>query len=173
MQWEILHGFSRRRNGQLACYSSLMELTTVAAAMDLIGKASKALNSLRERAKTSKDAELKENISKLYDDFLDLKAVILRLTEENAELRRTIAAHAQEPPKPEIRQVGETNYYFVGDQGPYCQPCFDDKRKLINLTPQQRYGGGTGRQCRVCRQVFIEVPEPHRPVRRKPYSWTG
>ncbi len=84
---------------------------------DLIGKASKALNSLRERAKTSKDAELKENISKLYDDFLDLKAVILRLTEENAELRRTIAAHAQEPPKPEIRQVGETNYYFVGTRG--------------------------------------------------------
>ena len=141
--------------------------------MDLIGKASKALEMRRERAKTSKDAELKENISKFYDDFLDWKAVILRLTEENAELRRTIAAHAQEPPKPEIRQVGETNYYFVGDQGPYCQPCFDDKRKLINLTPRQRYGGGTGRQCRVCRQVFIEVPEPQRPVRRKPYSWIG
>jgi|ERR1039458_7156637 hypothetical protein len=140
-----------------------MELTTVAAAMDLIGKASKALDSLRERAKTSKDAELKENISKFYDDFLDLKAVILRLTEENAELRRTIAAHAQEPPKPEIRQVGETNYYFVGDQGPYCQPCYDSQGKLVYLTPAEKHSGGTCRRCPVCGQVFYEETTPERP----------
>lgn len=149
-----------------------MELTTVATAVDLIGKASKALDALRERAKTSKDAALKENISKFYDDFLDLKAIILRLTEENANLRRTLAAQAEKSPKPEIRQVGETNYYFVGDQGPYCQPCYDDKGKLVNLMPPQRYAGGTGRQCRVCKNVFFEVnePQPRMQMRIKPYT---
>jgi hypothetical protein len=54
-----------------------MELTTVGTALDLVSKASKALDSMRERAKPSNDAALKENISKLYDD-LDLKAIIVR-----------------------------------------------------------------------------------------------
>lgn len=150
-----------------------MELTTVAAAMDLIGKASKALDALRERAKTSKDAELKESISNLYDHFLDLKETVLRIKEENAELRRALAAQAEKPPKPQIRQVGEANYYFVGDEGPYCQPCYDDKGKLVNLTPRQHYGGGMGRACRVCRNAFIEEADPLQSARRKPYTWTS
>ena len=149
-----------------------MELTTVAAAMDLLGKASKALDALRERAKTSKDAELKESISNLYDHFLDLKELVLRIKEENADLRRAVAAQAEKPPKPEIRQVGETNYYFVGDQGPYCQPCYDGGGKLVNLTPQQRLSGGTGRQCRVCGKTFFEVLQTSQGVRRKPYTWS-
>ena len=104
-----------------------MALTEVAAALGIIEKTSKGLNSVRERAKTSTDTALKENISNLYDDFLDLKAMVLRLTEENADLRRKLTEQADKPQKPTIRQVGETNYYFVGDEGPYCQPCCDDK----------------------------------------------
>jgi hypothetical protein len=146
-----------------------MELTTVGVALDLITKASKALEAVRERAKTSKDVALKENISNLYDEFLDLKAMVLRLTEENFELRRVIAEQAEKPPKPEIRQVGEANYYYVGDQGPYCQPCYDDKGKLVNLMPQQHYGGGIGRECRVCQNLFIEVRERQQRVQVKPY----
>ncbi len=133
--------------------------------MDLLGKASKALDSLRERAKTSNDAELKENLSRLYDHFLDLKETVLRIKEENAELRRTIAAQAEKPPKPEIRQVGETNYYFVGEQGPYCQPCYDGGGKLVYLTPTETHSGGTCRKCRVCKQVFYEQTTPQQPVR--------
>ncbi len=65
-----------------------MEPGTVAAALGIVEKVSKGLNWVRERAKTSKDSDLKDSISALYDDFLDLKAVVVRLTEENAELRR-------------------------------------------------------------------------------------
>ena len=134
------------------------------AALELIAKASKALDSLREQSKASKDAALKENISKLYDDFLDLKAAILRLTEENAELRRKVSAPRD---KPEIRQVGATNYYFVSDDGPFCQPCYDGDGKLVRLTPQQRFAGGTGRKCQVCNKVFFEEHESLR-ARRPP-----
>ena len=55
-----------------------------------------------------------ETISLHHDDVLALKAIIVRLTEENADLRRSIAEGAEKPPKPEIRQVGAVNYYFVG-----------------------------------------------------------
>lgn len=114
---------------------------------------------MRERATTSNDAALKGNISTLYDEFLALKEIIGRITEENAELRRTLAAQAEKPPKPEIRQVGETNYYFVGDQGPFCQPCYDGNGKLVNLMPRQHYAGGYGRKCQVCEKVFFESHE--------------
>lgn len=150
-----------------------MEPTSVVVAVDLIGKVSKVLNSVRERAKRSKDAALNENISGLYDDFLDLKAMVLRLTEENAELRGKLAAQAVEPQKPEIRQVGETNYYYVGEQGPYCQPCYDGNGKLVRLMPPEQHSGGTCRKCRVCRQVFYEETKPVRPVslrRRRPWG---
>ena len=150
-----------------------MELSTVTAAMDLLGKASKALDSLRERAKTSNDAELKENLSRLYDHFLDLKETVLRIKEENAELRRTIAAQAEKPPKPEIRQVGETNYYFVGEEGPYCQPCYDGNNKLVNLMPKLHYTGGWGRTCKVCGKVFFEGSETPPRIQFKPSGWMG
>lgn len=133
-----------------------MALTTVGAALDLLTKASKALDSLRERAKTSKDAELKENISNLYDRFLDLKETVLRIKEENAELRRTVAAQTEKPPKPEIQQVGQTNYYFVGDEGPYCQKCYDGNGKLVRLSPEVRYVAGWGRMCPLCETIFYE-----------------
>ncbi len=146
-----------------------MELTTVATALGIVEKVSKGLNWVRDRARASKDADLKESISDLYNDFLDLRSVIVRLTEENAELQRQLDAEKE---KPESRQVGEANYYFVGEEGPYCQPCYDDKGKLIRFTPQHHHAGGTRRQCRVCRNVFIEVPEAPQPsVRRKPYGW--
>jgi hypothetical protein len=148
-----------------------MELTTVGAALEIVNKAWKALEAIRERAQTSKDSVLKDNISNLYDDVLALKAIIVRLTEENADLRRSIAEGAEKPPKPEIRQVGAVNYYFVGEEGPYCQPCYDDKGKLVNLTPQQRYSGGTGRKCEVCKNLFIEGagPTPKVQMQIKPY----
>jgi hypothetical protein len=41
---------------------------------------------------------------------------------------------AERPSEPEIRQVGAVNYYFVGDKGPYCQPCYDVKGKLVLST---------------------------------------
>ena len=62
------------------------------------------------------------------------------------------------PPEPEIRQVGAVNYYFVGEKGPYCQPCYDEKGKLIFLTPQQEWNGGIRRKCEVCNKFFYEKP---------------
>ena len=85
----------------------------------------------------------------LYDEFLNLKEVIIRLTNE-AELKRK--------PEPEIKQVGAVNYYFVGEKGPYCQPCYDGRQKLSLLTPTENQHGGVRRRCQVCHQSFYKKP---------------
>lgn len=135
-----------------------MSLTAIAAASGILANAMKALDSLREQAKGSKDAMLKEGISKLYDNLLDLKAAVIRVAEENSELRRVLA-ETTEKPKPEIKQVGFANYYYVGNKGPFCQPCYNRTEKLVPLAPQDQYAGGVGRKCEVCNKVFFETHE--------------
>ena len=124
-------------------------LSSTAAALQILSKAMSALNATRERARGSKDAEMKAHLSTLYDEFLNLKEVIIRLTNE-AELKRK--------PEPEIKQVGAVNYYYVGEKGPYCQPCYDGRQKLSVLTPQENQNGGVRRRCQVCHQSFYEKP---------------
>jgi hypothetical protein len=134
-----------------------MDLSTVGTAMEIVSKAWKALEAVRERAQASKDVTLKSNVGELYDDFNSMRSVIVRLTDEIADLNRQILQLTERPPKPAIRQEGETNYYYVGEDGPFCQPCYDREEKLRMLTPRQSYVGGTGRKCQTCGALFLEA----------------
>jgi hypothetical protein len=155
-----------------------MSSVTVAAAAQILSNTLSALNAVRERARTSKDADLKDKISTLYDSVLSLKEVLMRLTEENSELRKRITelerpAQQQEP---ELRPVGSVNYYYVGDKGPCCQPCYDGKGKLTVLTQPEDWNGGVRRQCTLCDQYFYEKPMDMKGLggrRRSPYGWMG
>lgn len=125
--------------------------------LQILSKTTDALNALRERAQRSKDIDIKDQINALYDNVLTLKEVVSRLLDENRDLQRKIEERQRPHVEPRIRQVGETNYYFVGDEGPYCQPCYDDKKKLVALTPQRKTSlQGLSRECHVCRQTFYE-----------------
>jgi hypothetical protein len=150
-------------------------LTKVAAATQILANSMKALDSLREQAKGSSDLTLKANISTLYDSLLDLKAAVLRVEDENAELRQAIRQQTDSSPKPKIRQVGRTNYYFVADEGPYCQVCYHGKaNELVMLSPKQQFTHGVGRKCEVCTKIFIEEtrqPRPRMQV-RMPGPWS-
>jgi hypothetical protein len=115
---------------------SVTSATTIAA--QVLSNTLAVLKTVREQAKVSKDADLKSRISDLYDSVLSLKEAVMLVTDENNQLRAKIAELERPPSKPEIRQVGLTNYYFVGEKGPFCQPCFDVNGKLIPLTPQNR-----------------------------------
>src|SRR5271165_1563560 len=134
------------------------------------------LNAVRERAQTSKDVDLKDRISTLYDSVLALKEAVNRLVDENGGLRSRIAQLERAPEKrePELQQVGSANYYFDGDKGPCCQPCFDGKGKLTVLTPPEPWNGGIRRQCVLCGEFFYEKPMDSGPVRfgarRRPYT---
>ena len=119
-----------------------MLLRSLNAALDLISKSSKLLDSVREQAKTSRDAALKENISKLYDDFLDLKAVILRLTEEVNALR------AAQTRKPLVFRA--PFYYRENDKIPFCPACYQVKDSTeVHLTKNE-----LGWYCTVCKNTF-------------------
>jgi hypothetical protein len=151
-----------------------MDPNTVRISLQMLGSAWKTLEATRERAQTSKDIVLKANINRLYDEFLELKSIIVRLGDENDELR---GAKAANEPKPELRQVGGANYYFFGEDGPYCQPCYDvdaDHRR-VSLTQRQKFLSGFGRQCLVCSKVFIEeegpAPQARIATQRRPYTW--
>jgi hypothetical protein len=132
-----------------------MTLTSANVAVQLLATATKTLSALRERAQASDDAELKALILSFYDQMSALKEAVGRVTTENEELHRKLT---KPEPVPRAVQVGETIYYFVGDQGPYCQPCYDDKKKLVLLSPQQTGpSGAIHRDCRVCQQSFYET----------------
>jgi len=134
-----------------------MSVTTAATiAAQVLSNTLAVLKTVREQAKVSKDAELKSHISELYDSVLSLKEAVMLVTDENNQLRARIAELEHPPIRPEIRQVGLTNYYFVGEKGPFCQPCYDVNSKLIPLAPQNRFAGGVGRKCEVCNKVFFE-----------------
>jgi hypothetical protein len=101
---------------------------------------------------------------------MTLKSIIVRISDENAGLERKLAEAHSPAPRPELRQVGKTNHYYLGDEGHFCQPCYSDKGKLNPLTPQQRFGSGIGRKCHVCQGLFIEADAPPEPYREQPHS---
>jgi hypothetical protein len=134
-----------------------MSLTVAAAAAKLLADTLSISKTVREQVKQSKDTDLKGHISDLYDSVLSLKEAVMLITDENNGLRRRIAELEQPPKEPEIKQVGLAHYYFMEEKGPYCQPCYDVKGKLIPLAPQNRFAGGVGRKCEVCNKVFFET----------------
>ena len=130
-------------------------------AITILSKTTEALTGLRERAQRSKDLDIKDLINTLYDHNLQLKDVVSRLLDENRALKKQLEEQQHPPKLPERKQVGEANYYYLdnGDgsfDGPYCQPCYDDKKKLVALTPQQQDEDGIYRRCLVCKQTFYE-----------------
>lgn len=124
--------------------------------LQLLTKTTEALNALRERAQRSKDIDIKDQINTLYDNVLGLKEVVSRLLDENKALQRQIEKQQHPSEKPKIRQVGDANFYYLGDEGPFCQPCYDDKKKLVQLSPAEHWNGGVRRQCLVCKTYFYE-----------------
>jgi predicted RNase H-like nuclease (RuvC/YqgF family) len=79
-----------------------------AAASQILSNTMNALKIVRERAQMSKDNDLKEHISALYDSLLSLKEAVMRLTQENDELRRKIAELQRPPKKSEPRNSPDT-----------------------------------------------------------------
>src|ERR1035437_5625133 len=103
-----------------------MSLTAAGAAAKLLNEALDLFRSARDQSKRSKDIDMKETINSLFYVVLDLKQAVLLVTEENNQLR---ADREKSTEKPKRKPEGEAIYYFLGDEGPFCQPCYDDKKK--------------------------------------------
>ena len=133
-------------------------------ALQVLGKTTQGLTALRERAKQSRDLDIKDQISTLFDDVLELKDIVSRLLDENKALQTKLESEPRPSDKPKIKQVGLANYYYLGDEGPFCQPCYDGKEKLVVLTPPREDNGGIYRRCEVCGKNFWEKPVDETPA---------
>jgi hypothetical protein len=146
-------------------------------ALSLLGKTTDALNALRERSQRTKDPDIKDQINTMYDNVLQLKEVISRLLDENKDIKRQLEEQRHPPEKPQLRQVGEANYYYKGEEGPFCQPCYDDKAKFVALSPQKQMpSGSVTRLCLVCGHLFYEVKVEPSPAPQRyagPHGWMG
>lgn len=119
-----------------------------------------AIKTVRASAQASKESDLKERISGLYESVLSLKEASLQPTEENLEQKQQIEElqRAHRAPQQMLRQLGSSNFYFVGEEGPYCRPCFDRSGTLTELSPSARLNGRVRRQCVLCEKCLYEQP---------------
>jgi len=78
----------------------------------------------------------KYNNLELSQKIIDLRDEIFELKEDNLKLKEKIKA-LEEEKKISEKMVFESPFYWLKDgekkDGPYCQKCFDDNKKLIRL----------------------------------------
>jgi len=89
-----------------------------------------------DHAKDIAELIKKYNDADLYQKIVDLRDEIFELREDNLKLKEKIKAFEGEK-KINEKIVFESTYYWLKDgekkDGPYCQKCFDDNKKLIRL----------------------------------------
>lgn len=67
----------------------------------------------------------------LYKRMLELQTQVFALVEENRTLHERLAMKE----KLSFRD----NYYWIGDEGPYCSPCWDGAGKLVRIHKKKGY----------------------------------
>jgi hypothetical protein len=75
------------------------------------------------RDKIKDDPELREKVMELNEALLDLHS-------QNLELRRELEEFQI---RKQMRFDLETETYWQGDDGPFCQKCFDKEQSVIRL----------------------------------------
>ncbi|HUZ97674.1 MAG TPA: hypothetical protein VMU57_22445 [Edaphobacter sp.] len=122
-------------------------------ALTLVNSTVQSLKTAIELAKTSKDSDLKQTISEVFNGVLDLKSKVLDLEEENRTLRIAIAEKAA------IKRSAVFGYYFKDDENsPLCPKCYESDAKLAYLSNAEPWSGGIRRDCRICNRTYWEKP---------------
>jgi len=97
--------------------------------------------------------EIKELVSKgmtleEQQKIIRLKEAQMELQEENMNLKEEIRKLRE---KASIKEKIEWKapYYFMGEDGPYCQICYDNSEKLVRLVPDKGHSF-----CQACKSGF-------------------
>ena len=143
-------------------------------ALQMVNTALNTLKQTREAAKAINDSDIKEQISQIYDQFLDLKDVVIKLQEENGILR------SQLQEKQTIKRGGDFGYFYKdGENDPGCPKCYQTTGKFIYLDALAKNNGYESRTCRVCQEQYYEsspaLPREQRIKQRQlgQQSWMG
>ena len=104
-----------------------------------------------------------EKVVRLREIVLELREAILELQEENLKLKEKISG-LQSKKKTEESMMWDGEFYWFEDKngegeivkkdGPFCQKCYDDERKLIRLqvVDENWY-------CAVCRIFYSKAKQ--------------
>jgi hypothetical protein len=130
-----------------------MDIGAASTAIGLINSTVQTAKTAIELAKHTKDADLRQSVSEVLDQILDLKAKVLELDDENRSLKQQIALRAG------IERRGEFGYWFKhGESDPLCPKCYEETGKQIFLPPSEPWSGRVRRDCRVCHHTYWEKP---------------
>jgi hypothetical protein len=110
-----------------------------------------AAKTLVDLAKSSANHELKNQVSDVLSNVLEMKIKILELDEENRSLREKLKQ------KGNMRRESSTGFYFKeGETDPLCPKCYEGTDKLIYLPASEPWSRGVRRTCRECRSHLWE-----------------
>ena len=109
----------------------------------------------------SRDVELQQKISEIYDLVLILDRQLQALEEENRELKRQIAGK----PKVMATRKGVFGYWFKeGETAPLCPVCCERDDTVSYLSQVEHVKQGSCRTCATCQSVFWELLKSELPV---------
>lgn len=131
--------------------SVLKTASSLKAAIDIVKVIKDSGVSLEQAEIRLKFAELTEA---LVDAKMSVADIKVDLIEKNEEISRLKVAR-----EIESNVYYEAPFYFLDGgksqaDGPFCQRCYDDEKKLVRLIEGQTYGGSEW-VCSVCKSRFL------------------
>lgn len=99
---------------------------------------------------------------------------VLKLEEENAQLRRDKLALEKELQKAQAKLQDKADLirspkgycFFAADPTPFCATCYETKDIRVSLEPPEEWNGGIRRNCPSCGRSYWDEPsQPVKPFR--------
>lgn len=137
----------------------MADLTTINAVLSSIKSATDIAKIIRESEKNLEQAERKSQLADLMSALADAKIEAAAIQDELLK-KDSLIKELQEALKLKGQIKWSPPYYYVEENGPYCQNCYDQSEKLIRLQNTDK-----GRWvCFACDKIYrdgdYEPPKP-------------
>ena len=151
----------------------MSEIAAFQAALASLKTATDLVKILKQSTVSLKDAEVNFKLAELLGALADAKTDLAQIQGTIEEQQRAIRELEAQLAKRRAMEFEAPYYWSVeGDkkEGPFCQPCWDEKKIESRLYSRQ-----TGRwTCLVCQKVVYDKNyQPPPPALRRTGSWMG
>ena len=130
-----------------------MDLTTISTALSTLKSAYDISKVIKDSAGTLEQAEIKLKLAELISALVDTKSQISDIKLELISKNEKISELENQIKIQNELEFEQPYYWKITDgkqEGPYCQKCYDDTKKLIRLQDEKN---GTWK-CLVCSSYF-------------------
>jgi len=121
---------------------SIIDPHSAATAIGLVNSAFSSVKTALDLAKKTTDLDLKQEVSNVFDNVLELKATVYELAEENRNLRLRLEQ------KENISYFPQTGFFFKENESlPLCPKCYQSQDHAVVYL--HRWNDGS-HHCHVC-----------------------